>query len=203
VDHPYDLAVRLERRPQLDRLVAILDQRVPAALRDGPLREALDGTWLGHALHPVLTDVPLGTWMSATLIDLVGPRRWQPASTTLTGIGLAAAVPTVASGMVEWLDAPSDQRRVGAVHATVNSVGAGLYLTSFVAKLTGRRRIGIGASVLGGLAATVGGYLGGHLSFARGVGVDGARNPHGKRDRVEVTIEQARQPDPSTRPTID
>lgn len=169
---PYAATERLERSPEVDDLVARLDRRIPAALRTEPWRGRLAGTWLGHALHPLLTDFPLGMWMSATVLDLVGGADARRASTTLTGLGLVAAVPTAAAGAVEWLDASPDQRRVGAVHAVVNSAATTLYLASFAAKLAGRRRTGTLAAVAGGLAATVGGYLGGHLSFARGVGVD-------------------------------
>lgn len=191
MEHPHELTIDLERQPRLDGLVAGIDARIPAALREGPAHDRLAGSWLGHALHPVLTDVPLGMWMSATVLDLIDARAYRRPSATLTGIGLVAAVPTVASGVVEWLHTRQPERRVGVVHALVNSVGAGLYATSFVAKLAGRTGLGRTSAVLGGLAATVGGFLGGHLSFARGVGVDrDRRQPHGAQETTfEVELE--------------
>jgi uncharacterized membrane protein len=155
----------------LDSLVAVIDDRVPASLRSGTLREALSGAPIGHALHPMLTDLPIGARTSATLLDLRGRGRWRGASATLTAIGLVAAAPTVASGLVEWEETPHDQRRVTAVHAAANSVASGWYLLSVVAKLAGRDRSGRRAAVAGALALGVGGYLGGHLSLGRGVGV--------------------------------
>lgn len=168
---PHQRVEELNQLEALDPPVAFLDQRIPEALRTGPVRDALAGNAIGHALHPMLTDVPIGTWTSATLLDLLGPRRWRGASATLTGIGLLASVPTVASGVVEWGGIPADQRRVAIVHAGSNYVAAGCYLVSFIAKLRGRTRTGRGAALLGALALGAGGYLGGHLAMGRGVGV--------------------------------
>jgi uncharacterized membrane protein len=168
----YGWAEQLESDERLDELVALLDRGVPDMLRAHPWRERLAGTWLGHALHPLLTDFPLGLWTSASVLDVLGPHRWRSASTTLTGLGVLAAVPTAATGAVEWLDADPRQRRVAAAHATINSAATGLYLLSFLAKVSGRRRSGVAFAIAGGLTATAGGYLGGHLSYGRGVRVD-------------------------------
>jgi uncharacterized membrane protein len=180
-----DLHQRVEEINQLETLdpvVGFLDQRIPEGLRTGPVRDALSGKAIGHALHPMLTDVPIGTWTSATLLDLLGPRRWRGASATLTGIGLLASVPTVASGVVEFGETPADQRRVAVVHAGANYVAAGCYLVSLVAKLRGRTSTGRGAALLGALALGAGGYLGGHLSLGRGVGV-------GDRSAASTTLD--------------
>jgi uncharacterized membrane protein len=185
---PFTAVERLEAWPRIDVLVDAVDRRVPLALREGRLREQLSGTWLGHALHPLLTDLPLGMWMSATVLDLVGGRRSRAASTTLTGLGVVAVVPTAASGVVEWLDTGPEQRRVGVVHAAINSLAATLYLMSFTAKLAGRRRAGTRAALAGGLVAVVGGYLGGHLSFARGTGVDHTVQERNLRDSFPVEL---------------
>jgi uncharacterized membrane protein len=168
---PHQRVETLNDLDALEPLAAALDQRVPESLRSGPARDALAGVWIGHALHPMLTDLPIGTWTSATLLDVLGPSRWRGASATLTGIGLLASVPTVASGWVEWGNIPSTQRRVAATHAGLNAVAAGCYLFSLVAKVAGRTRVGTGAAVVGALALGAGGYLGGHLSLGRGVGV--------------------------------
>lgn len=189
MDHPHELVTDLEHRQQLDGLVSGLESRIPAALRRGPAHDQLAGAWLGHALHPVLTDIPLGTWMSATILDLVDARAYRRPSAVLTGVGLAAAVPTVASGIVEWLHARQEERRVGVLHAMVNSVGAGLYATSLVAKLSGRTALGRSTAVLGGLAAIVGGFLGGHLSFARGVGMDRTRRHWGSSEEATFEVD--------------
>ncbi|MFA9445841.1 DUF2231 domain-containing protein [Egicoccus sp. AB-alg6-2] len=171
--HPIDAALAVEEEERLDPLVRAFGAAIPAGLTQPPLRDWLEGDWLGHALHPMLTDLPLGMWMSASVLDVLAPRRWRAASTTLTGLGVLLALPTIASGLVEWRRAAPRQQRVGVVHAALNTTATVCYATSFLAKARGRRRRGVLYGLAGGIAASVGGYLGGHLSFARGVGVDG------------------------------
>lgn len=171
---PYDLTVRIEETPALDPLAEKVARAVPAPLRRGRVRDLLAGEGMGHALHPPLTDVPIGLWTSATVLDVLAARRWRWPSALLTGLGLVASVPTVASGLVEWRECGPREKRVGLVHAAANGVATTAFLVSFVAKLAGRTRLGAVASVTGLSGAGVGGYLGGHLAFARGVGVDGS-----------------------------
>jgi uncharacterized membrane protein len=189
----------LNQLEALDPLVASLDARVPDRLREGPVRDALAGNAIGHALHPMLTDIPIGTWTSATLLDVFGGRRWRGASATLTGIGLLAYVPTVASGLVEWGETPPSQRRVAVLHAGSNAMAAGCYLISFVAKARGRTRTGRGASLLGAGVLAVGGYLGGHLSLGRGVGV-GDRAGAPSSTTLHLTDERPSAADRTTSP---
>src|SRR4051794_34117805 len=68
----------------------------------GPVKDTLSGTPLGHALHPFLTDLPIGTWTSAVLLDVVGGRAARPAAQRLIAAGVLAAVPTAASGLNDW-----------------------------------------------------------------------------------------------------
>ncbi|MFA9430783.1 DUF2231 domain-containing protein [Egicoccus sp. AB-alg2] len=192
--HAYDIALDLEENAKLDRAVDTLDKALPQALQKQPTRGLLEGTWLGHALHPLLTDVPLGCWMSATLLRLFGPARWSGAATTLTGIGVVAAVPTVATGVAEWQRATPAAKRVGVVHAVANSIGLGFYTASFVAGLRGKRGKATVTALLGGVVASVGGYLGGHLSFAQATGVDHARiEPH-LSERLSTPLQAVDQP---------
>lgn len=200
---PHQRVEELNRLGALDPLVAALDQRVPEGLRSGPVRDALAGNAIGHALHPMLTDLPIGTWTSATLLDLLGPRRWRGASATLTGIGLLAAVPTVASGWVEWGETPESQRRVAAVHAASNGMAASCYLVSFLAKIRGRTRTARKSALLGAVVLGVGGYLGGHLSLGRGVGV-GERSSSASSTTIDLTDASPRgagRSDPADDPT--
>jgi nitrite reductase/ring-hydroxylating ferredoxin subunit len=137
------------------------------------VKEVLSGSWLGHPLHPVLTDVTIGTLTSAVLLDWLGGRQSRQASRRLIGLGLLSAAPVVASGASDWADtevADDAVRRIGLVHATTNAVASTLFAVSYAA----RRRGGDGRllALAGGAALTASGYLGGHLSFAEGVGVD-------------------------------
>ena len=52
-----------------------IGKAVRDAVPAGPVKDALSGIWLGHALHPLLTDLPIGTWTSAVLLDWLGGGR--------------------------------------------------------------------------------------------------------------------------------
>lgn len=163
-----DAAVLEHARPLVARLAGPLTRR--AALQD-----VLAGLPIGHALHPLLTDFPLGAWLSASILDLTGGRAARPAAAKLVGFGLAAAVPTVLSGLVEWAASDRRSQRAGVAHAAINTAAAGCYAVSFAARLAGHHRAGTGFALAGGTAAWAGGYLGGHLSLARKVGT---ADPH-------------------------
>ena len=164
------LVERIEDDTRLDAAVAALDRIARPLHRRRGLRSALRGERIGHALHPLLTDVPLGTWMSATVLDLAGGRRARPAARLLLGVGVAAAVPTVVTGVAEWQAAGPRARRVGIAHGVVNSAGLVLYALSLVARLRGRHRRGVVLALSGAGVVSVGGYLGGHLSLVHKVG---------------------------------
>lgn len=165
-----DAVRRLEGDAGLDRPGELLERIADVVAPEGPRRDILRGSWLGHSLHPLLTDFPLGLWMSASLLDLIGGRRSRPAATRLVAAGVAAAVPTAAAGMAEWLDTEPAARRVGVVHANLNGVALVLYTGSLMARLRGRHGRAVARGIAGGLTAIAGGYLGGHLSLARKVG---------------------------------
>jgi nitrite reductase/ring-hydroxylating ferredoxin subunit/uncharacterized membrane protein len=138
-----------------------------------PLKDALAGTWLGHALHPLLTDVVVGAFLSTTLLDVAGGDEDGTAGARLIGIGLAAAGPTVLTGATDWADTePVDDgiRRAGLVHALSNTTALALYTGSLAARRNGARGRARALSLGGATALMVGGFLGGHLSFAKGVG---------------------------------
>lgn len=141
----------------------------------GGVKDALSGTWLGHALHPLLTDLPIGAWTSATLLDLFGGEASRPAARKLVGVGLAAAAPTALTGWTDWADTEpgSDEvRRIGIVHAVSNATAAVLYGASYAARRRGAHTTGVLYGLAGATAMSAGGWLGGDLSYARGVGVN-------------------------------
>src|SRR5919202_4848164 len=169
----YDLTQRLGTVEALDAPARAIAQQAQALGSAQPaVKDLLSGTWLGHALHPLLQLAPLGTWMSAVLLDLTGGD--EDAADRLLGVGLLAAIPTVASGLTDWSDtvAREDVRRVGLVHASSNATGLALFVASLAARRRGARGRGKLLALAGMGAVGVGGYLGGHLSYAEGVGVD-------------------------------
>lgn len=129
----------------------------------------LGGDWLGHPLHPMLTDLPIGFWTSSFFLDIFGGRKARRASAAFVGLGVAAAVPTVAAGLVEYQKLGTDdaKRKTAVVHTVSNVAGTALYLWSFLARLRGKRGKGIVLGLLGASAVTVGGYLGGQLAYGQ------------------------------------
>ena len=164
------LTRRLEEATALDRPVGALEPIIESAFGSGTRGRLLRGDWLGHAVHPVLTDVVLGTWTSASVLDLVGGTDSSASAQRLVGTGLLAAGPTAWTGWAEWSAAPARDKRVGLVHAVTNAVAIGFYAASWSARRQGRHGSGSRLALAGMAISGVGGYLGGHLAAARNVG---------------------------------
>jgi hypothetical protein len=162
--------LRLEETAALDGAVEALEPSIRALFGTGLRASLLRGDWLGHALHPVLTDVALGTWTSASLLDLVGGPGSSAAAKKLVGAGLLAAGPIAWTGWAEWSAAGPRDKRVGLVHAATNGVAIGVYAASWLARRRGRQGTGAGLALAGAALSGFGGYLGGHLAGARKVG---------------------------------
>ena len=159
----------LEQTPALDGLRGVyraLAAPVDSWSRSDLLRSGL----VGHALHPLLTDVPIGCWTAATALDLRGRDEDRGASRWLVAAGLAAAGPTALTGLAEYARTGPEVQRVGSVHAALNVVATTLYLASYVARTRGRHGLGVLAALAGAAATGASGYLGGHLTLARKVG---------------------------------
>ena len=172
---PHALMRRLETFEGLDDAADVLSKKVRDALGRQPLKDVLSGTWLGHSLHPLMTDIPIGTWVSALVLDLVGGEDSEGASDLLMGVGLAAAAPTALAGLSDWADSTVGNKpvaRVGMVHAASNTTALVLYSASLLARRRGARRTGKLLGLAGAGAMGVGGYLGGHLSLVQGIGTD-------------------------------
>ncbi|PJI91121.1 DUF2231 domain-containing protein [Luteimicrobium subarcticum] len=162
-----DAVARLEDSEQLDALTRLFD-RVAATIPHGAVDDLLRGKPLGHALHPSLTDLPIGFWTSATVLDLVGGERSRHAARLLVGLGLLSAAPTALAGFADWRRTGTAARRVGAVHAVANEVAVSCYALSWLARGRGRHGLGVLTGLVGATAASVGGLLGGHLTLAMG-----------------------------------
>lgn len=163
------LALRLEEDGRLDAAVDALRPTADALVAEPARRDLLLGKAMGHSLHPLLTDVPIGAWVSALALDLVGGRQSRPAARRLIGIGILAAVPTAVSGLADWQHAGRRNQRVGVVHAAGNSVGLLLFGASWLARGRGHQGRGVTLGLLGSAAVGFSGFLGAHLSLARNV----------------------------------
>jgi nitrite reductase/ring-hydroxylating ferredoxin subunit/uncharacterized membrane protein len=156
---------KLEEARSLDAPGDKLQSAVTTVARPRWVRDALHGTWIGHALHPVLVQLPVGAYVSAAILDLMpGTNK---AATTLIAAGTAGAAPAAAAGLVDWAEMSPGRRRVGLVHAGANTVAIGLYAASLVARLRGRHTQGKIFGFAGLTVAGLGAYLGGHLAYAQ------------------------------------
>ncbi len=163
------LTRRLEQMRGLDALSRLLAPAADALLSSQRRADLLHGMPVGHAVHPPLTDIPIGAWTCASLLDLAGGERARPAAQGLLALGLVAAAPTVLTGLAEWGETTGAEQRIGSVHAAANTLALGLYGWSLVARRRGDHTRGALLALCGGTAASVGGYLGGHLTSARKV----------------------------------
>jgi len=141
-----------------------------------PLKVFLNGTWVGHPLHPLLTDIPIGAWTLTILLDLVGLLFRFPqlglAASIAVGVGVAGALAAGTAGLADWMDVDPPEKAVGAFHAMVNVSATVLFLVSFLMRW--RRQWGTGwkmfaVALAGYLLAMIGGYLGGVMVFYKGV----------------------------------
>ncbi|MBF4994943.1 (2Fe-2S)-binding protein [Arthrobacter gandavensis] len=128
-----------------------------------------NGHVAGHSLHPVLTDLPLGCWLSATVLDLVGGVRARRSATLLVAAGLCASVPTALAGANDWTALSGADRRIGGVHALGTDAATILMTASLAARLRGRHRAGVLLGLAANVSAAAAGFLGGYLALSRGV----------------------------------
>jgi nitrite reductase/ring-hydroxylating ferredoxin subunit/uncharacterized membrane protein len=177
---------RLEEAEALDQPAQVLADVVHAATRPRLVKNALSGTWLGHRFHPLLVELPIGFWSGALVFDMIATRRARWAADVLVGSGVVAAVPTAAAGLSDWADTFGGPKRVGLVHASCNTLALLSYSGSLVARLLGRRKAGVGLSLVGATAISVGGYLGSHLSYVQAVGVERKWLAGGPKDWTAV-----------------
>lgn len=180
------LIASIETNKDLDRVAAPAAKGVGEVTSPAPIKNALSGPWLGHALHPMLTDIPIGAWVAATTLDLIGGERSAGAARDLVGLGVLSVVPTAASGASDWAGTYGPERRVGLVHAMANTLGAVMQATSWWLRGRGHRRVGTVVS-LGGLGVILSAaYLGGTLTLVRGIGVNNTAFQHGTRKWTDV-----------------
>lgn len=173
------MSLRLARR--IGDLAAVLDPAADvlqsaAKSLPKPLGNVLDGVWLGAPLHPALTDVPLGSWSVAATLDAVdllrGDDSLADAADAALALGVLAAVPAALTGINDWSYLRGDSKRVGTVHALVNTSGLALNVASLALRRSGRRDLGRLMSGLAYGGALFAAHLGGELSFGLGVRVN-------------------------------
>ena len=189
------IAQMVESQTWLDKLAAPLQSWLlklygQPGQPNRKIKNFLNGTWLGHALHPVLTDVPLGAWSSTLLLDAAwlnnedaGVAQGADISLTLGILGAAGAAVT---GFTDWSDLEGTDRRVGITHGLLNSGVLIANIGSLILRLTGKRRAGVYLSTAGYALSLFSAYLGGELAYAKGIGVNHVAWEGGSDDFVAV-----------------
>ena len=192
------LTRRLEDTTSLDGLARVFRPLSELLLADRTRADALQGKWLGHALHPLLSIVPLGAWTSATVLDLTAGPTSRAASQRLVATGILAAAPTALTGLAEFGNLTVRDRRTASEHAESNQVALGLFVASYRSRRRGNHGRGAALALTAHLAAGFGGFLGGHLTEARKVS---SAHPAFDEPDVEVPAPTGFTPSPEDLPT--
>ncbi|HEY3718173.1 MAG TPA: Rieske 2Fe-2S domain-containing protein [Jatrophihabitantaceae bacterium] len=180
---------KIEQAAWLDPAAEAVASLVKRALPRGAVRDTASGTHLGHPLHPALVAIPVGSWSAASYLDLSGGKRNRRAARRLVGLGNLAAVPTALTGANDWAYTAGAERRVGFVHALLNDVALTLFAGSWFARRRGHHLKGVVLSLAGTGAMSAGAWLGGHLAYGLGVGVDTTAFQHAPKEWTDVAAE--------------
>ena len=175
-DGPLDA---LAHNRTLGQLAAVIQPVLRAALegdddRHRAIKDLLHGTFLGHPLHPPLTDIPIGAWTVAAacdVLDVAGVHRFRDAADIAIAVGAAGAAGAAVTGLADWSDTADEPQRLGMLHALLNSAALVSYVTSLIARRSGARRFGILTAFAGYGLMSVAAYIGGELSFGLQLGV--------------------------------
>ena len=158
------------------------------------IKNFLHGTWLGHPLHPVLTDIPIGAWTTALVLDglevVTGRTEFGRSANTAIKVGLIGAVGSAITGITDWQHTEQRARRVGLMHGLLNTVAAALYTTSVVQRQRQQRSAGRWLALLGFAVASGAAYLGGDLVYGERIGVNHAARDTGPETFTPVLAAQ-------------
>jgi nitrite reductase/ring-hydroxylating ferredoxin subunit/uncharacterized membrane protein len=157
------------------------------------MKNFLNGTWIGHPLHVILTDVPIGAWTTALVFDalqLVSDRDdFATAADTCVAIGIAGALGAAVTGVTDWQDADAPARRLGMIHGILNLSGTALFAASLISRKRKSRTLGRILGVLGYGVMTTAARLGGKMVYEYRVGVDRTAGQTFPADFVSVLAE--------------
>jgi nitrite reductase/ring-hydroxylating ferredoxin subunit/uncharacterized membrane protein len=149
-----------------------------------PVRDFLDGTWLGAPLHPALTDIPIGASTTAVALDGLSRAEayasFERAADAALAVAVLSALPAATTGLRDWSYIRGEAKRIGTGHALLNTTALVLNCLSLLARRTDRRK-GRMLAAAGFGVTTFAAHLGGELSFGLGI-------------RVNQTAFQAREP---------
>jgi len=185
----------VEQQEVLDQLSDKIQPLVSNAFEStGPagreVKNFLHGTWLGHPLHPALTDVPLGAWTAALALDAMesisGRKELGAGADAAIAVGLVGAAGAAVTGLTDWSETNGRARKVGLLHGLLNVGATALYATSLVLRRKDMRGAGRGFAMLGYAVSSTAAYLGGHLVFSEQIGVNHAAAQEMPKEFVPV-----------------
>lgn len=189
----------IKRQEWLEPIAERLQTTVATALGpDGPvgsrIADILHGTWLGHPFHVVLTDVPIGCWTGAAVLDLLeektGSRAMGQAADAMIKVGLVGAAGAAMTGLADWSKiGGGEPRRIGLAHGLLNATATACYVTSMCLRHSHSRRAGRKFAFLGLMISGVAAFLGGHLVYKKKIGVDHTADYSPPEDFVSVLPE--------------
>ena len=170
--------MRVAEAPAVDQIAEPLSKAVRGAYEAaGPIgqqaKNALHGVWLGHPLHPVFTDLPLGAWTTSLALDAAagedpGMRR---AATFAMGVGLAGAAGAAVTGLTDWSETDGQSRRDGLIHGLLNVTATTLFAAAFAFRRKDSHDGGRKCAWAGYAIALGAAYLGGDLVYRQRIGV--------------------------------
>lgn len=179
-------AIKLvEQQEWLEKAEEAVQDAVGSAFRAGgatgkKVMDALHGTWAGHPLHPIITDVPIGAWTTALVLDAAdavsGGEEFSGAADVAVTLGLVGAVGSAVTGLTDWHHTQDAPRRIGFVHAALNITATTLYAASLIARKRESRGLGRTLAFIGYAVAGLGAFLGGELVYGKQIGVDHTAN---------------------------
>jgi nitrite reductase/ring-hydroxylating ferredoxin subunit/uncharacterized membrane protein len=157
------------------------------------LKNFLNGTWLGHPLHPMLTDVPIGAWTTTVVLDSVAAltdnESLETAADITLATGLAAAAGAAVTGLTDWSDTYAMERKLGLLHGLTMIASFVTYSAALVARLSGSRSSGVALANTGYALAAIGAYFGGDEVYDVGYGINRTAFRHGPSEYVPVMPE--------------
>ncbi|MFA5565000.1 MAG: DUF2231 domain-containing protein [Acidimicrobiia bacterium] len=199
-----DVVEMLEGEERLDGLAERLyDLGEP--LSSGSSGDALRGVWLGHQLHPLLTDVTMGMYVSAMVLDVLGGKKSKAAAQRLVGLGLLSSLGTAVTGLADYSTGGfyGKFHRVGVVHAAANGTATCLFYRSWRARRRGHHVGGMVWALLGAGALAFAGYLGGHMVFGSNRPKDDENDEDTSNSGADASTGSSSETDTSAVPDVD
>jgi nitrite reductase/ring-hydroxylating ferredoxin subunit/uncharacterized membrane protein len=157
------------------------------------LQDLLNGSYLGHTLHGVLTDATVGSVTALLVLDAVGVifgvQNLETASVIVLGFSALSAWGTILAGLTDYKDtATGDERNVATLHGLVNIVATLFYTVAFFVRWSGGVAAGRWLSLIGFVLLASGAFIGGHLVFKYGYMVNHNAFSRGRRAKVFTPV---------------